>query len=339
MFSRPNNRSESSSSWNGFLQQFPKLDRALINPSVAFRNTLGVTLPLVAAAITGNVQAGMIMGLGALVISFSDGPDSYRSRGSRMLFASILCGIATYVGGLCSNQFELATLSTLVWAFIAGMLVVIDTVLADIGVVSLTVLLMFAASPVSSKQSLVFAGLCLLGGLFQTSLALVLWPIRRYRPERRELASLYFSLSQLANQHGSSKVSPAGDVQSTHAQKFLEGLSRDRTLEADRYRLLLIQAERIRVRLLLLTRLRRRLARDGAEENFNFFIKRFIDGLAPAVSAIAKVILSRRNRKYTDGAFQALDGLGRSGSLRVRTRFTTIREGSLARYGCADGNT
>ena len=309
MFRKSTSRSESSSSWNGFVDQFPKLDHSLINPSVAFRNTLGVVLPLIAAAVTGNLQAGMIMGFGALVICFSDGPDSYRSRGTRMFIASILCAIATFVGGVASSHFALATLSTLLWGFAAGMLVVVDTVLADIGVVSLTVLLMFAASPVSSKQAIIFAGLCLIGALFQTSLALVLWPIRRYKPERRELASLYFSLSQLATQSVSSKISPAGDAQSTHAQKFLEGLSRDRTLEADRYRLLMVQAERIRLRILLLSRLRRRLSRDGAEQNFNDVIGRFINACGSALSAIAKIILSRRNRQHSDGAFVVFDGL------------------------------
>ena len=52
-------------------------------------------------------------------------------------------------------------------------------------------------------------------------------------------------------------------VESIAAQNSLAGLNQDHSLEAERYRLLLSQAERMRLSLMTLVRLRTRIQRAG----------------------------------------------------------------------------
>ncbi|MGH9665214.1 MAG: FUSC family protein, partial [Bryobacteraceae bacterium] len=101
--------------------------------------------------------------------------------------------------------------------------------------------------------------LALGGGFFQTLLAVLFWPLRRYAPERRALRDLYAELARAAAAPVRASEAPPASAQSTQAQNELTSLDRDRSIDGERYRLLLSQAERMRLSLLMLARLRSRL--------------------------------------------------------------------------------
>src|SRR2546429_1328180 len=65
-------------------------------------------------------------------------------------------------------------------------LVAVGTTAADLGVISLVTLLIYAAQPLTTRQALISSALALGGGLLQTALSVALWPVRRYEPERSE---------------------------------------------------------------------------------------------------------------------------------------------------------
>ena len=87
------------------------------------------------------------------------------------------------------------------------------------------------------------------------------WPLTRYAPERRALAELFHALAATASGWTRATEPPPATAQSTHAQEALSSL--DRSIEAERYRALLSQAERIRLSLLTLARLRARIRRES----------------------------------------------------------------------------
>src|ERR1700690_962038 len=84
----------SGANWSVLWKTVTRVETGKIIPWIALRNTAGVAVPLVLGLLRGQVSAGLVMGLGALNVAFSDGKDPYQQRGRRMLLASLFCGIA-----------------------------------------------------------------------------------------------------------------------------------------------------------------------------------------------------------------------------------------------------
>ena len=143
------------------------------------------------------------------------------------------------------------------------MLVALSPAAADLGTVSLVTLVVFAAVPVEPKQAMYAGLLAMAGGLTETALALALWPLRRYVPERVAVGDLYLEIARAAAVPVPANAPPPASVQSTVAQAALSTLHRDHSVEAERYRSLLSQAERMRLALMMLGRLRTRMAREN----------------------------------------------------------------------------
>ncbi len=234
-----------------------------VTPWLALRNTIGIAMPLAVGAATGSISSGVVMGMGALNVAFSDSSEPYAQRGWRMLRASMVVATAVFAGAVSGGELVTSVAVATVWAFAAGMLVALGQAAADIGALSLVVLVVFAAQRMPPERA-AFAGLLAFGGgLLQTLLAVVLWPVRRYDPERHALADLYLELARAAASPVSATDAPPASSQSTQAQEAIATLGQNHSIEAERYRSLLSQAERIRLSLLTLARLRNRIRRES----------------------------------------------------------------------------
>ena len=229
---------------------------------MALRNAIGVALPLAAGVAFGTLAGGLIVSTGALNVAFSDSDAPYAQRARRMLGASALVGCAVFAGALCGHSTVIAVLIATLWAFAAGMLVALSSTAADLGAMSLVVLVVYSAFPMSFDKALVSGLLAFAGGLFQMLLAVAFWPLRRFAPERRALGELYRALAQAAASPVRTRDAPPATAESTQAQNVLATLDRDHSIEAERYRLLLSQAERLRLSLLTLARMRKRIDRE-----------------------------------------------------------------------------
>ncbi len=252
----------------GLWRSVTRFDAEKVAPWIALRSALGVTVPLAVSTAFGAASAGLVISTGALNVSFSDGRDPYLQRAGRMLAASALGALGVLAGGLCSRSDAVAVAVSTVWAFAAGMLVALDTAAADIGLVSLITLVVFAAHPMSAEQAAFSGLLALAGGLLQTVLAVAFWPVRRYEPERRVLGNLYQELSRAAASPIQASQAPPASAQSTEARKALASLDRYHTIQGERYLSLLNQAERARLSILMLARLRTRLEREDQRRRY-----------------------------------------------------------------------
>jgi len=230
---------------------------------MALRNSIGVVLPLIVGFALDMPRGGVVVASGALNVAYSDGSDSYAQRAKRMLSSSALCALAVLLGVLSGSHNVAAVIIATVWAFAAGMLVAAGTTAADLGVISLVTLLIYAAQPLTAQQALISSGLALGGGLLQTALSVALWPVQRYEPERRALANFFLELARAAEQPLSATSAPPVTAHSTQAQEALSSLDSETSIEAVRYRALLSQAERIRLSLLMLSRLHLRMQRES----------------------------------------------------------------------------
>ncbi len=273
-------------------QSVRRFQKEKISPWIALRNTVGVALPLAAGIALGNIPAALLVAIGALNVSYSDSHDPYIQRARRMLAASGLVATAVFAGAVCGNHHLLAVPVAGAWAFAAGMLVALSTTAADLGIMSLVTLVVFAAKPLPPESAALSGLLTLGGGLLQTGLALMFWPIRRYVPERRALAALYAELARAAVAPVTVREAPSASAQSTQARTALVSLIGDHSIEGDRYRVLLSQAERTRLALFATGRLRVRLARDADAAPDSDLLERYLEIASRVLEAVAAALQS-----------------------------------------------
>ncbi len=290
-----------------FWRTVTRFEASKITPLLAFRNALGMALPLAAGVALGNPTAGLIASIGALNVSYSDGADPYRYRARRMCAAAFLCALAVVAGGLCAHNVAIAVALAAACAFFAGLMVGVSATAADIGTITLVTLIVFSAHAMSAGAALQSGALALAGGLLQTAFALALWPLHRYQPERRALAALFAELESAAAEPPHIHEAPPASSQSTDAQTSLAGLSGDRSLEAERYLALLSQAERIRLALLTLSRIRVRLSREGGESAGQILARCL--ALAGAILADVAQSLSGREPRHPHPEVERLHSL------------------------------
>lgn len=249
--------------WTVLWNTVKRVETAKIVPWIALRNTIGVTIPLILGVMSGRLSAGLVMALGALNVSFSDGKDPYRQRARRMLLASVFCAIAVIVGSATGRNPIATTIVAAAWAFAVGMMVALGPAPGDIATVSLVVLVVFAAQPMPLAKAIPSGFVAFLGGLLQTGLSVASWLHRPYEPERRVLGQLYAGLKRMTEEHIDPAEAPPATPQSSEAAKALEALRGDYSLEGERYRSLFSQAERARLSIIAIKRLRSRMRRES----------------------------------------------------------------------------
>jgi uncharacterized membrane protein YccC len=249
--------------WSSLWQSVVRFQADKVNLWLGIRNSLGVALPLAAGAAAGSISGGLIMATGALNVAFSDSDAPYRQRARQMGLASIVAGISVFIGSLSGSNHVVAVLVAGVWAFAAAMLVALSQEMADLGAMSLVMLVVYAALPLNVEQAAASGLLACAGGLFQTLLSVASWPLHRYVAERRALGEFYRELARAAASPPIQATdSPVATAESIQAQKSLASLSSDRSIESERLHFLLSQAEQIRLSLLALGRSRVRIERE-----------------------------------------------------------------------------
>jgi Predicted membrane protein len=288
-------RNSKPSPWTAFWQSVARFQAEKVTPWVGLRNALGIALPLAVGAADGAVPSGVVMSTGALNVAFSDNFDPYSRRGRRMFLASVIVAVAVFAGTVSGNAPASAVAIETVWAFAAGLLVALNTTAADIGVMSLVVLVVFAAQPMPPERALSAGLLAFAGGMLQTLLSVALWAFRRYDPERRALADLYLELARSSASPVVATDAPPASAQSVQAQTTLAALGQNHSIEAERYLSLLSQAERIRLSLLMLGRLRIRIHRESEDSSLGGILDRCLTNAAKALGWVGKTLLAEES--------------------------------------------
>lgn len=246
-----------SNTWVALWRSIVRIDRGKVNKlPIAFRNSIAVAVPLAVGIAIGNSLGGVAVATGALNVCYSDGTDPYAQRARRMFAWSVIGAVAVLTGSLTHSHLWSATLITMAWAFVAGMQLAVSPRAGDLGLNTLVTLIVFSARGPTDLRGIIYATLLVLGGgLLQMMMALLFWPVNRYDPERRAVASVYAELARGIAAPSSSLLSapltqPGQDVQDT-----LSALGRDYTVEGERFRYLFDQVDRIRLSSFALQRL------------------------------------------------------------------------------------
>jgi len=248
---------------------------------VVLRNTLAVVLPLGVGLATGYPEVGLGVGAGALDTMFSDQPGPYRQRMRRLLLAALVAGLAALLGFTIGGQLLPMLLATAAFGFCGGMLVVFGADAARVGMTSMILLVIAAATPISSTNALLASALIACGGLLLALLAVAAWPLQRYRPERHALAEVYAGLAALARQPGQDNdANPALTDAMTALQHTLLGRYRAHGRAMEAFAVLLELAERIRLELMAISELH---AAPAAHARYRLRAARVLDAVARAL--------------------------------------------------------
>jgi uncharacterized membrane protein YccC len=293
-----------------FWQNLTHFDSTKLSWPRALRNSIGVVLPLIAGFALHVPRGGLVVASGALNVSYSDGSDPYSERAKRMLASSLICAVAVFAGAISGKHQIFAIVLATVWAFVAGMFVAIGGAAPDLGVISLVTLLIYAAQPLTPRQAAISGALALGGGLLQTALSVAFWPVHRYDPERRALASFYLELANRAATPLQATSAPLASVHSEQAQEALMGLGSVPGAESLRYRALLSQGERIRLSLLMLSRLRLRMQRENPDYPAIKILHQYLDAASLVLRNISNLLLPAAgtpHQKINQDLVNALD--------------------------------
>jgi uncharacterized membrane protein YccC len=280
-----------------------------VEPWIALRNTLGVAAPLAVGAAVNSISAALAVSIGALNVAYSDSHEPYIQRVRRMLAAIVAVAGAVFAGTVSGSNHMLAVLVAGGWAFAAGLLVALGSTAGDLWLISLVTLIVFSANPLPAQEA-VYSGLLAFGGaIFQTALSLVFWPVRRYVLERQAIGKLFLDLSRAAASAPEVFQSPRATAESTGAQIALSTLGGDHSVEGERYRSLLSQAERAHLSLFALARLRARIQRIRDDTGGLETIDQYLGVSSQALQLIGAALTSGQPAPELSGKLRALQQL------------------------------
>jgi uncharacterized membrane protein YccC len=278
------------SAWNAFVATLKNFETTKINSRwMAMRNAIAVALPLAIGELLGNALGAVAISTGALNVAYSDGRDPYRQRARRMLTWSILGALGVFVGCISGRYHVAAIPVTAIWAFVGGMCIATSSRAGDLGLNTLVMVIVFSArAALSPLYALETALLVLGGGLLQTTLALLFWPVHRYEPERRAVGSAYRTLADEIDPKPNTPALAALNPPTQQVQDTLAAISRDSDLEDARFRMLFDQADRIRISVFLLDRLRSELGGRDDDNSTGALAVACVDNLRSATANLIR---------------------------------------------------
>ena len=165
----------------------------------AARVSVGVVLPLLAGWLSGHVEYGVYMALGALPAGFASFQGETLTRVAAVAVASVGMALSTFVGATAAEAAPWSLVPIVaVWGYLIGLSICLGdrwSVAALQWVVALAIAVGFPAGP---SEAALRAGLVLGGGLLQAVLVAALWALRPGGTERSALAASYRSLAAYA---------------------------------------------------------------------------------------------------------------------------------------------
>ncbi|GAB3569983.1 FUSC family protein [Spirosoma luteolum] len=155
--------------------------------SDGLRTTASILLPSLAMAQLGQLQTGMAMSIGALSVSLSDAPGPVQHRRNGML-ATVLAGfLVTILTGFARlNDYTLG-LEILLLSFVFSMFTVYGARATAVGTAALLVMILMIERPLDPLGVLKEAGLILAGGVWYTTMSLLISRLQPYRLAQQAL--------------------------------------------------------------------------------------------------------------------------------------------------------
>src|SRR5215208_273083 len=241
-----------------------RTDWAQFEPLPALRCTCGVAIPLVLGVSSGWPSVGVFGAIGAVSVGFGSFQGAYRGRAAVMLWAAIGMSVSIVLGSLAGHSGVAATLVAALWGFASGWLVALGPAASFVGLQSAVAAIIAQGFTATSTDALLRGLIVFGGGLVQTLLVVIVWPLRRYPAERAAIAAIYRSLAEYAAaipSLGTTPPEPNTLVAAGATLRDPQPFARSTNLLA--FRALIDEAERVRTSLAALATQHRRLKDAG----------------------------------------------------------------------------
>src|SRR4051812_39985099 len=268
------------------------VDRSQLQLARGLRNAAGAVIPLAVGAATGEIAGGVAVAGGALLVGFAVQGAPFAGRGRAMLVGTALVGGSTPVGPLAGDIEGLTVLLMAVWGFAAGLTLALGQTASFQGVLGVLALLLSAYYSGGFDDALERAGLAMAGGLLQTGLAVAIWPLRPYRPERAAVANAYRALAAFVDAIAAGAPSEAEVPKLTavlgKARALVDdaqGRAQSTTAAGEAFRTLVVEADRAYPEVTALGHVRA-----GLEPSAAAAVLDALDATAAALRAIAAAL-------------------------------------------------
>jgi uncharacterized membrane protein YccC len=173
-------------------------DGAKWRPDTALRCTIGVAVPVLVGALSGNAALGVLASTGALNAGLASFTGVTRSRLRVMLISSVLMSLVTVLAIWAGQSTLATTLSVGMVSFLLVLYGAQGAAATTVAIQSTMTLIVLTGLRLPSDLALPGGGLVLAGGLLQVLLLTVAWPARPRQAERRAVALVYRRLEHWA---------------------------------------------------------------------------------------------------------------------------------------------
>ena len=278
------------------------VDWRLFEGAGALRCTAGVAIPLAAGLALGQPAISAFGAVGAVSVGFGSFQGAYRSRAAVMVSASLAMGIAMTAGSLAGQSDLASILVATAVAFVGTLVVALGASAAFVGLQAVVAVLIATGFPAGLHEAIVRGAIVFGGGLAQTLLVALLWPLRRFPAERAAISEIYRSLARYAAAPPEGEATPPEPhTLAATASPLSDPQPFARAGDVLVFQALYDEAERIRASLAALAARRRDLAADPACANL------FFAACGRALDAIAEALAAGHDPRDTTGIWDGLD--------------------------------
>src|SRR5262245_7062397 len=177
-----------------------RVDWSQFEGTAALRCTAGVAIVLLLGLLLKQPLVSAFGAIGALSVGFGSFQGAYRSRAAVMVFASIGMALSVFAGSVAGWSDSASVVVATMAAFTCGISVALGPSASFVGLQSGVAAIIATGFPSDLTGAAVRGVLVLGGGLVQTLLVVMIWPLRRFPAERAALAAAYRSVADYAAQ-------------------------------------------------------------------------------------------------------------------------------------------
>src|SRR5882757_4593729 len=149
--------------------------------SGAVRITLGIILPSILLGYFNNLSAGIVVSIGAMCVGNTDNPGPIHHRRNGMIACVIIIFVVSLLTGLVSGSAVLTGILVFFFCFLFSMMGIYGNRASSIGVNALLVMVLNIDRPQHGWGVLINAAYVLAGGVWYTTLSLLLYSFRPYK--------------------------------------------------------------------------------------------------------------------------------------------------------------
>jgi uncharacterized membrane protein YccC len=176
-----------------------KLDRSGIEIGFAVRCTVGVMIPLIVASVADASLAGVSAAYGAIVTGFASRQGVYRTRAVGMLLTAFALALSGFAGATTGAHPVANVVLAGVWAAAFGLAAALGKTATTASINGVVAFVIFSNAPYDTSDPAFQAAMVIAGGVLQTLLLVLVWPLQRFRVERHALATTFRALALYAS--------------------------------------------------------------------------------------------------------------------------------------------